>query len=219
MDVVPVFPEYWNHPPFAAEIDEDGKIFARGTQDTKQLGMQYLAAIRALKRNGIKQLKRTIHVLFVPNEEQQGKYGMRGFVVTSEFKALNAAFALDEGNNSDDNKIPVLVNERSQWTIEFIIEGQSGHGSRLFNNTPGQKFNYLLNKLYELREIEAKKYAESKNFENITSINLTIMKGGIQTNVIPPVLSATFDMRLAINLDHDEFEQQVNKYLSYSCDR
>lgn len=209
MDVVPAFPEYWSHPPFAAEIDDNGKIFGRGTQDTKDLGMQYLTAIRALKRNGIKHLKRTIHVLFVPNEEINEHNGMRAFVTTNEFKALNAAFALDEGNSSEDNKIPVLDSERSAWEIEFIIKGQSGHGSTLYNNTPGQKLNYIINKLYELRYIEAKKYAESKNYANVTSINLTIIKGGVQSNVIPPIFSATFDMRLAINWDHDKFEQQV----------
>lgn len=70
MDVVPVFEEYWKHPPFGAEMDETGKIFARGAQDMKSVGIQYLGAINQLKRNGI-QLKRTIHVVFVPGETTQ----------------------------------------------------------------------------------------------------------------------------------------------------
>lgn len=65
MDVVPVFAEHWTHPPFAADIDDNGRIIARGAQDMKCVGMQYLAAIKALKRDGI-QLKRTIHVTYVP---------------------------------------------------------------------------------------------------------------------------------------------------------
>lgn len=64
-DVVPVFPENWTHPPFGAEIDREGKIYARGAQDMKCVGMQYLAAIRALKKDRIT-LKRTIHVIYVP---------------------------------------------------------------------------------------------------------------------------------------------------------
>lgn len=66
-DVVPVFPENWTRPPFGAEIDEEGKIYARGTQDMKCVGMQYLAAIRALKKDGVT-LKRTIHVVYVPGK-------------------------------------------------------------------------------------------------------------------------------------------------------
>lgn len=30
MDVVPVYEELWTHPPFGADIDKDGRIFARG---------------------------------------------------------------------------------------------------------------------------------------------------------------------------------------------
>lgn len=67
MDVVPVFSEKWTHPPFAADIDEKGRIFARGAQDMKCVGMQYLAAIRALRKNDVI-LKRTIHVIFVPGK-------------------------------------------------------------------------------------------------------------------------------------------------------
>lgn len=67
MDVIPAIEEYWTYPPFDAKIDAaNGDIYARGAQNMKSIGMQYLAAIRALKRNGIKQLKRTIHIVYVP---------------------------------------------------------------------------------------------------------------------------------------------------------
>lgn len=68
MDVVPAFAEYWKHPPFAAEMEENGDIFARGAQDMKCVGTWYLAAIRALKRQGIERLKRTVHIIYVPDE-------------------------------------------------------------------------------------------------------------------------------------------------------
>lgn len=65
MDVVPVFADKWKHDPFGAEMDAEGRIFARGSQDMKCVGMQYLAAIRALKKSGAT-MKRTIHASFVP---------------------------------------------------------------------------------------------------------------------------------------------------------
>lgn len=67
MDVVPVYKELWTHDPFGAEMDENGNIYARGTQDMKSVGMQYLGAIRALKSKNIR-LKRTIHVTYVPGK-------------------------------------------------------------------------------------------------------------------------------------------------------
>lgn len=75
MDVVAVDEKYWSHAPFGAEIDENGRIFARGAQDMKSVGMQYLAAIRAIKRDEIR-LKRTIHVVYTPDEEIGGFTGM-----------------------------------------------------------------------------------------------------------------------------------------------
>lgn len=64
MDVVPVFENKWSHPPFGADMDSEGRIFARGSQDMKCVGMQYLAAIRALKKRGAT-MKRTVHITFV----------------------------------------------------------------------------------------------------------------------------------------------------------
>lgn len=66
-----MFEEYWTHKPFDAEMDEDGRIFARGAQDMKCVGMQYLGALRYFKRKNVT-FKRTIHVVFVPNEELGG---------------------------------------------------------------------------------------------------------------------------------------------------
>lgn len=115
MDVVPVFEEHWTHSPFAADIDEKGKIFARGTQDMKSVGMQYLGAVRAMKKAGV-QLKRTVHVTFVPDEEISGVDGMQSFVPSDDFKALNVGFALDEGYASPVDEFPIFYAEKSVWS-------------------------------------------------------------------------------------------------------
>lgn len=112
MDVVPVFEDRWTHPPFGAEIDSEGRIFARGSQDTKQIGIQYLAAISALKRDGVR-LKRTVHISFVPDEEIGGELGMRAFVQSDDFRALNAGFELDEGVASETEYFAVFYAERT----------------------------------------------------------------------------------------------------------
>lgn len=77
-------------------MDEAGRIFARGAQDMKCVGMQYLAALKFFKRKQIT-FKRTIHVMFVPEEELGGDGGMADFIHTEGFRNLNAAFSLDEG--------------------------------------------------------------------------------------------------------------------------
>ncbi|XP_053949825.1 aminoacylase-1-like [Anastrepha ludens] len=213
MDVVPVYPEKWTHPPFSADIDDEGRIFARGSQDMKCVGMQYLAAIRALRKNGVT-LKRTIHVIFVPDEEIGGTKGMRVFVKSNEFKKLNVGFSLDEGVASVNETFLVYYAERSIWHVHFIISGTAGHGSLLHKNTAGQKFHYILNKLMEFRKQEEDRLENDSSLTigDVTTINLTIVKGGVQSNVVPPTLEAVFDMRLALNVDHDDFEKQLKQW-------
>jgi len=114
MDVVPVFPEKWTHDPFSADLDDEGRIYARGTQDTKEIGTQYLGAIRVLKAKGF-QPKRTVYVSFVPDEEVGGYLGMREFVHTDHFKNMNLGFSMDEGSSSLDDGYYVYYAERTAW--------------------------------------------------------------------------------------------------------
>lgn len=68
----------------------------------------------------------------------------------------------------------------------------------------------LLNKLNKFREEEMRKLNVLKYpYGNVTIINLTILQGGVQNNVVPAEMTATFDMRISINTDLNEFEQQV----------
>lgn len=116
MDVVPAFPEYWSHSPFAAEIDGDGRIFARGAQDMKAIGTLYLAAIRALKKSG-RTLERTLHLTYVPDEETDAVFGMKSFVHHDVFKSLNIGFAMDEGMTNENDVYRLFYGERSNWSI------------------------------------------------------------------------------------------------------
>lgn len=193
-------------------MDENGDIFARGAQDMKSNGMQYLAAIRALKREGVDRLKRTVHVVFVPDEEMFGHHGMEGFVKTEAFEMMNVGFMLDEGSvlPTDDESLNVYYGERTMFQTEFIFHGQSGHGSRLLSNTAAVKLSYVLAKMMELRQQEERKLNDLKYpYGNVTSINLTILKGGVQANIIPAEMSATFDIRLSVNEDLNEFKERV----------
>ncbi|CAH2006397.1 unnamed protein product [Acanthoscelides obtectus] len=104
----------WTYKPFSAHMDEQGNIYARGAQDMKSVGIQYLEAIRWLMSKGVT-LRRTLHVTFVPDEEIGGKDGMAVFVKTNLFKNLNVCFALDEGMASETDVFALYYGERSIW--------------------------------------------------------------------------------------------------------
>lgn len=95
--------------------------------------------------------------------------------------------------------------------LELICEGQGGHGSIPHENTPGEKVLYMLQKFMEFRRNESEKLKNDPklNLGDISTVNLTMLNGGLQKNVVPSEMSLTFDIRLAIDVDHDAFEQQV----------
>ncbi|KAB0802077.1 lantern aminoacylase [Photinus pyralis] len=211
MDVVPVDEENWTHAPFAAEIDEDGNIFARGAQDTKCLGIQYLEAIRRLILDDAV-LNRTIHVSFVPDEEIGGKEGMKLFVLSPEFKNLNVGFALDEGAPSTKEEFFVFNSEKYGWKFAIHCPGTPGHGCFMFDNTPGEKVRYVLNKFYELREKSMARFKEFSDYGDIITVNLTMMQGGVQNNIIPSEFVIVLDTRIPPMVDEQEWEGTITKW-------
>ncbi|XP_030563931.1 aminoacylase-1-like [Drosophila novamexicana] len=219
MDVVPVFPDKWTHEPFNADLDDEGRIFGRGSQDMKSVATQYLGAIRSLKANG-HQPKRTVILTFVPDEEGGVTPGMANLIKSDYFRKLNVGFSLDEGISSEDETYAVFYAERTVWHLRLKISGTAGHGSLLLPNTAGQKLNYVLNKLMEFRESQVKRLEEDLNMDigDVTTVNLTQLHGGVQSNVVPPLLEAVFDIRVAITEDLDALEKRIRDWCAEAGD-
>jgi len=210
MDVVPVFEEHWTYPPFSAQI-VDGKIYARGAQDMKCVGTQYLAAIRALKRDGFTP-ERTVHITFVAEEEIGGVDCMKDFPNTDDFRALNIGFGLDEGLGSATEAFNLMYAERAIWHADFLINGKPGHGLQLFTGTVGEKAAVIMNKFNEFRQTQIELLKSKPSIGHVTSVNLTKLRGGVQSNVVPPQVVLSYDIRLAVGVDHDAFMTMLNNW-------
>lgn len=80
-------------------------------------------------------------------------------------------------------------------------------------NTAAAKMQYILNKFLAFRaNEEAKLEADpSLTVGDVTTVNLTKINGGIQSSVVPSDITILFDCRLAIDVDHDAFVQQVRR--------
>jgi aminoacylase len=181
----------------------------------KCVGIQYLEAVRQLMSKGV-QLRRTVHISFVPDEEIGGKYGMAKFVNTSDFLELNVGFALDEGTADPSDQFLLFYGERSVWQMLVHCPGTTGHGALLLPDTAGEKVRIIIDHFMDFREQEKKKLDSDPSLiiSDVTSVNLTQLKGGVQSNVIPPEFVVGFDVRLAVTVDHVEFENMVNKWCS-----
>lgn len=164
-------------------MDEQGDIYARGSQDMKSVGIQYLEAIRRLKLNG-QRCQRTIHLSFLPDEEIGSVLGMKAFVHTADFKALNIGFTLDEGVACPLENFYLFYGERSIWHVEIKCMGNPGHGSIMFDNTAGEKLRVIIDRFTDFRASEKAKLTTDPSklvvaLGGVTSVNLTKIWVGI----------------------------------------
>lgn len=224
-DVVPVFPEHWTYDPFEAHKDESGNIYGRGTQDMKCVGIQYLEALKKNTAEG-KTFLRTIHLTFVPEEELGGKLGMGELIKTKCFKELNVGFTLDEGYANPSEKFTVFYSQRSPWWVLLSCPGQPGHGSQFLPNNSGVKLQKVINSFMDFRESELQRLKSNPNLKlgDVTTVNLTMLEGGVQFNVVPAELKVGFDIRLAPTVNQVEFEAMIQQWcrdagdgITYQC--
>lgn len=81
-------------------------------------------------------------------------------------------------------------------------------------NTAGEKLVHLMTKLNDFRDTQSKRLDESNGaltVADVTTINMTLLNGGVQSNVVPAAISVTYDIRLAIDVNLDEFEATVGE--------
>ncbi|CAD6196558.1 unnamed protein product [Caenorhabditis auriculariae] len=213
-DVVPTFPEHWKYDPYSAYKDEKGDIYARGSQDMKCVGSQYFEAIRRHFNNGKKQWLRTIHIVWGPDEEIGGVNGMKTFCSSDDFKKLNVGFTLDEGIATEDDVYKVFYAERSPWWLKVTFGGSPGHGSKFIENTAMEKLHKFMNNAmsYRAEQMEVLKNNPDWTVGDVTSLNLTIVNGGVQVNVVPDKFIAYCDIRVTPREDCSKLKARIEKW-------
>eukprot|EP00808_Paulinella_micropora_P014484 g2978.t1 len=230
-DVVPALPDKWSRAPFAAEEDATGWIYARGIQDMKSVCLQYLEALLRLRAKQ-RRFARTIHLTFVPDEEVGGADGMGQLVQSAAFKNLKVGFALDEGLASPGEACKVFYAERAVNWLLIRAEGQTGHASRFIQDNAMGKLIRAINKFLAFRDQEEAKlghmaagckHALASKLGDVTTVNLTALKGGMSTvgadgkerwalNVVPAHAEAGFDIRLPPTVSFTEMEEKIKHF-------
>jgi acetylornithine deacetylase/succinyl-diaminopimelate desuccinylase-like protein len=132
MDVVPADPARWSRAPFGGEV-ADGRVWGRGTLDTKNLGVMHLLALDRLVHQGVT-FKRPIIFLAVPDEETGGSQGMR-WLVENHLDELDPEWVWDEGGGGftglmgDSPVFGIAVAEKQVQHLQLIATGEPGHAS------------------------------------------------------------------------------------------
>ncbi|XP_053612359.1 aminoacylase-1-like [Plodia interpunctella] len=217
MDVVPADPLDWTYPPFSAHMDDEGNIYGRGTQDDKDVSIQYVEAIRKLRADNIT-LQRTLHITLMPDEETGGLNGMLPFVNTTEFAALNIGFALDEGLSTSDGNYVAMYQDRRPWILKYTTYGEGGHSVLMPEDSAMEKAQRLINMIMEWREeqIRVMRTKEPTDYSGYNSVNINVISGGLAANVIAKTITVMVDIRLGPTTDNDELLALAESWRSRS---
>lgn len=131
LDVVPVDPERWTHPPFEA-VEADGCLWGRGAIDMKNMVTMSLMAMLLAKRTGLV-LDRDLIFAAVADEEAGSHHGAL-HLVEEHPEDVRAEYVLNEvGGHTlymgDTRFYPIQVSEKGICWFEMSVEGEPGHGS------------------------------------------------------------------------------------------
>lgn len=134
-DVVPVQTEGWKHEPFSGEI-EDGKLWGRGTLDTKNSLVAIMESAELLLAEGF-QPERTVYFAFGGDEEIMG---LEGAIKTADFlqeKGIHFEWVMDEGSIIAKDMISMTakplaligIAEKGFANILLSATGTGGHSA------------------------------------------------------------------------------------------
>jgi carboxypeptidase PM20D1 len=133
-DVVPADPDGWTRGPFSGDI-HDGRVWGRGTLDTKCTMVCAFEAVEALVMQGFVPAH-DVYLAFGHNEEVGGD-GATGIVSHLKALGIRPALVLDEGGAVVSGIFPGIarpmamlgVAEKGVTDIELSVTSQGGHAS------------------------------------------------------------------------------------------
>ncbi|CAG9785642.1 unnamed protein product [Diatraea saccharalis] len=193
MDVVEADEARWKYPPFAAHVDENCNVYARGAQDTKDVGILYIEAIRRLKKQNAA-LNRTIHITFMPamNFTVMGTGG-HGFLMPGDVAVEKLQRLLD-----------VMLNYRKSLREAVASEEPTNYGPytslniNIINVNSWAEYAGEGTKLEFLRqEMESSATSVDDNNPYWVTLKNTINELGVK--LVPIICPATSDMLFVRN--------------------
>ena len=149
-DVVEAGPDGWNHGPFSGDIDEKGRVWGRGTVDTKGSLMCELQALEELLERGWKP-ETDVYITSSCTEEWSGPCAP-AIVSWLKERGVRLGMLLDEGGMILEEPVGgvkgryamVGVLEKGYGDVRFIARSHGGHASAPKKNSPLPRLGALM---------------------------------------------------------------------------
>lgn len=187
LDVVPTGEETaWSHPPFAADI-ADGRVYGRGAGDDKASVTAQVMAGVALARSGV-ELHGTLIVNEVADEEIGGRLGAH-LIANSEQIQPDHVIVGEQTFNR------VNIGEKGGAGTRVTVYGRAAHGA-----LPWEGLNAIegmARVIVALQdELWPKLEQRTHQYFHHSSATISMIDGGVKTNVVPDRCSIYIDRRI-----------------------
>jgi succinyl-diaminopimelate desuccinylase len=205
-DVVPPG-EGWSHDPYGGEI-VDGKLYGRAAAVSKCDFSTFTFAVRALEAAG-GPLKGAVELHFTYDEEYGGELG--------------PGWLLDHGLTKPDLMIAagfsyqVVTAHNGCLQLEVTVQGEMAHAAIPDSGTDAlQGAVHILQALYRLN---ADYLQVTSQVEGITHpyLNVGLIQGGTNTNVIPGKVVLKLDRRMIPEEDPAEVEADLRRVIAQAA--
>jgi len=195
--------EGWSTDPYGAEI-RDGVMYGRGVAVSKSDIATYAYALRALEASGAA-LHGTVELHITYDEEAGGLVGPAWLLANGVSKpdfAISAGFSYS-----------VVVAHNGCLHLEVRIEGRSAHAARPDTGVDAlEAATQVLSGLYELRKSYTAVHSKISGIDHPTLV-VGLIKGGINTNVVPDVVTLRIDRRIIPEESPEEAERELTQWL------
>jgi acetylornithine deacetylase ArgE len=188
--------------PFGAHI-RNGRMYGRGTCDTKAGLAAMMCALADLKKSGVVP-KSEVWVVSAVDEE----HAYQGVLKLRENLKAGAAVV------AEPTEMRMVVASKGCVRARIIVIGRAAHSSK-----PELGVNAITQMARVLQELEAETLRLSSRRHRLVgrpTLTVGMIEGGTQVNVVPAACTITFDRRLIPGEDPDtvvaDFKNMLDRY-------
>lgn len=195
--------EGWTSDPYGAEIRE-GWLYGRGAAVSKSDIAVYAYALKALEASGAA-LKGTVELHVTYDEEAGGLVGPDWILAQGLSKP---DFAICPGFSYS-----VGIAHNGCLHLEVTVQGKSAHAAMPDTGVDAlEAATRLLASLYELRKGYAAIRSKVPGISHPTLV-VGLIKGGINTNVVPDAVTLRLDRRIVPEEDPEQVEAELIRHI------
>jgi succinyl-diaminopimelate desuccinylase len=202
----------WDHDPFAAHI-ENGRMFGRGTNDTKGNLAAMLVAMAALKASTIPLAGSIVGGVLCDEEGMMS--GVHHFIEQGHADQVSAAIICEPQDGL------VCIAQKGALRARFRIDGRMSHGAMpLSGLNPATAVARIIDGLADLEKTAVETFGHDPllNWPSFTpTVILAPAQGPPQLNVVPGEAEILVDVRTLPGQDHAAIRRSLDQLARQSA--